>query len=105
MNLDIQKKKCLILEKKINMETLMQKHKQLEISVQMRLRAKILSKGVGSEHRSEKVLKVKDDQMFNLEGGRFLTEITPTELIDNEGYSYDHSSLELEQLCEAIDNA
>ena len=105
MNLDIQKKKCLTLKKKVKMERLQDKYKKLEIAIGMRIRAKILSKGVESEHRSEKVLKVKDDQMFNLEGGRYLVEITPTELIDNNGYSYDHSSLELEQLCEAVDEA
>jgi len=86
------------------METLTQKHKKLEIAVKLRIRAKLLKKGVKSEYRSDTVLKVKDDQCFNLDGGRYLVEISETDLIDNGGYSYNYSCLTLEQLCEAVDN-
>jgi len=86
------------------METLSQKLRKLEIAVSVRIRAKIIDKGVESSHRSHKVLKVRDNQQFNLEGGRYLTEITDTRLIDNEGYEYFHSALELDKLCEAVDS-
>jgi len=86
------------------METLKQKYKKLEVAVKLRIRAKLLKKGVKSEHSSETVLKVKDDQSFNLDGGRYLTEISATDLIDNCGYSYDYSCITLEELCEAVDN-
>lgn len=94
--------------KKNNMaqtKLLVDKLKALEIAIRLRLACKIMDKGVESEHRSEKVLKVKDAQMFNIDGGRWLTEISTTELIDNNGYSYDFSILSIQQLCEAIDNA
>jgi hypothetical protein len=87
-------------------KTLTEKYKALEIAVRLRIAAKILKKGIEGRHRSDKVLAIrKDEHQFNLEGRRYLTEITPTELIDNEGYSYGHSSLTLEQICEAVDNA
>lgn len=88
------------------MKTLTDKYKALEIAVRLRIAAKIQSKGIESRHCSEKVLAIrKDEYQFNLEGRRYLTEITPTELIDNEGHHYFHSVLTLEQLCEAVDNA
>lgn len=87
------------------MKSLKDKYKGLETAVRIRIASKIKSKGTESEHRSERVLKVKDDQQFNIEGGRYLTEITATELIDNDGYAYNHSAIELEKLCEAVDNA
>lgn len=86
------------------METLTEKLDTIKMAIKLRIAGKIIDKGVESKHRSEKVLRVEnEDHMFNLEGGRYLVEITPTELIDNSGYSYGHSSLELEELCEAID--
>lgn len=57
-------------------------------------------KGVKSEHYSDKCLKIKDDElMFNLSGGRYLTEIKKSgrddiELIDDGGYSYQCSAME-----------
>ena len=64
----------------------------------------INEKGVDSEHRSEKCLKIdKDDFMFNLIGGRWLTEISNDSLIDNEGYDYDYNALEIEKLAEIAD--
>jgi len=83
---------------------LIDKFKSLEIALKIKLRAKILDKGTVSKYNSERVLKVKDDQMFNLKDGRYLTEISPTSLNDNEGYSYDFSVLRIEELCEAVDN-
>jgi hypothetical protein len=87
------------------MEKLLDKYNGLEIAVKIRIRAKIISKGNISKFRTEKVLKIKDGQQFNLDGGRYLTEISSTELIDNNGYSYDYSVLPIEKLCEAVDNA
>ena len=86
------------------MKTALQKHKELELFVSNKIAKAIKARGVKSEHRSDLVIKVKDDQMFNLDGGRYLTEITEDELIDDGGYSYHHSVLTLEQLCEIADN-
>ena len=82
------------------------KHKELEREISNRIIALIAEKGVESKSRGSscRVLRIPDEQQFNIEGGRFVTEITDTELIDNCGYSYFHSTLELEQLCEIIDN-
>lgn len=87
------------------MKTLTEKLQALQVAVRLRISAKIMVKGVESEQNSCRVLAVKEDQKFNLSGGRYLTEITAQELIDNEGYTYNHSQLTLEQLCEAVDNA
>jgi hypothetical protein len=40
---------------------------------------------------------------FNLDGGRYLDEITPTQLVDNSGYTYQFHVLTTEQLCEVLD--
>ena len=85
------------------METLTQKLNGLHIAIRIRIAAKILEKGVLSEYSGERVLKPKST--FTLEFGRWLTEITPTELIDNEGYANNHSVMRIEELCEAIDKA
>jgi len=88
------------------METLTQKYQALEVAIRLRIASKIMDKGVESKHRSEKVIAIKKDELqFNLEGGRYLTEITAQELIDNEGYSYNLSVLPIDQLCEAVDNS
>ena len=58
-----------------------------------------------SDHVSTtQCLKIIDDEfMLNLEGGRYLTEITSEELIDNSGYQYNYSVLETEQLLKLFD--
>ena len=86
------------------METLTEKVDTLKMAIRVRIAAKLLEKGVESKHRNEKVLRIKKDaHMFNIAGGRYLVEITPTELIDNNGYSFGHGSISIEDLCEAID--
>ena len=63
------------------------------------------SKGVKSKHSSNIVLQLADEEkMFNLEGGRYLTEITETELIDDRGYTYFLDSITINQLCEVVDS-
>ncbi len=86
------------------MKTKTQKYQELEKEVAVKIEKLIKKKGVESEHITDLVLKIQDDQMFNLEGGRYLTEITSKILIDNNGYSYNHSCLTLEQLCEIADS-
>ncbi len=68
-----------------------------------KLEALIWEKGVESKHNNSKVLRVPDEQAFNLDGNRYLTEITPSELIDDKGYTYNLEVLNLEQLCEVVD--
>jgi hypothetical protein len=85
-------------------ETMLEKYNALQIASRIRISALIMERGVESKHSSEKVLKIKDDQQFNLEGGRYAVEITPTLLIDNEGYQYSHDSLRIEEICEIVDN-
>ncbi len=82
------------------------KYIDLEREVSDEISELIDKKGVESKHRGSgtKVLKVKADQQFNLDGDRYLTEITKTELIDNGGYAYQFSSLALDELCEAVDS-
>lgn len=72
----------------------------------------IEKKGVKSKHYSDNCLKIKsDDLMFNLEGGRYLTEIKHSsshrgeiELVDNSGYSYDDSALDTENYIQVADH-
>ena len=87
------------------MEKLTEKLEELNQAIVQRIIDLMETKGVKSAHRSEIVLSIQDDeQMHNLEGSRWLTEITPTELIDNNGYSYGHDSISTENLCSVIDS-
>ncbi len=46
----------------------------------------------------------KDDLMFNLDGGRYLSDIKENGiLVDNYGYEYYFEILETERLCEVVD--
>lgn len=57
-----------------------------------------------SKSYSVKVIKITDEQlMFNLEGGRYLTEISEENLIDNQGYLYNYSVLPYEDFMELAD--
>lgn len=85
-------------------ETLTQKLDYLKLKIRLRLASKIMDKGVKSKFSSDQVLKVNDKQMFTLEGGRYLTEISERELIDNNGYRYNHDVLPIEELCKVIDS-
>lgn len=80
----------------------------LEILIQeigRRIAELIKAKGEESKHGSDIVLKIKDEeQMYNLEGGRWLVEITENKLIDNEGYSYDLCVLRIGELCGVLDS-
>ena len=87
------------------MKTLTQKFQELEKDIKIKVEKKLRTRGVKSEFRSEKVLKVKrDEDMFNLEGGRYLAELTENELIDSNGYAYNFCCLEIEKLCQVVDN-
>jgi len=68
------------------------------------IHAKILTNGTESEHSHESVIIIEDDNLkFNLDGGRFLTEISTHNLIDNHGYTYSYDVIDLDQLAELTD--
>ena len=61
--------------------------------------------GIESKHTSDKCLIVKnEDCMYNLEGGRYLTEITANELHDNSGYHYSFDVLKIENFLTVVDH-
>ncbi len=91
------------------MKTYSKKLEELLDSVEAKLLKLIDKKGTESEHFSDKSLKIKeDDLMYNLEGGRYLTEITRVdghcELVDNNGYRYYYSALETEKFLKVADH-
>lgn len=62
-------------------------------------------KGVKSKHTSDIVLSIQDEeQMHNLEGGRWLVELNSEVLIDNRGYQYNLEVLDIDKLCEVVDS-
>ena len=63
--------------------------------------------GEESKFRNEQVLRLKkaDDKVaFNLDGSRYLKEISVNELIDNEGYDYSSNAMDAEDFLELVDH-
>ena len=82
----------------------MQKFQVLHDEVLDVLRTIIASEGEKSEFNGHIAVRVKENQQFNLSGGRYLTEINQHHLVDNHGYEYDFYVLSLEQLCDIVDS-
>jgi len=70
----------------------------------IRIHKKIKKSPIISNHIGhEQVIIVDDDRAFNLEGGRWLEEVSETELIDNYGYTYNYSVLDYDDLMNLAD--
>ena len=89
-----------------------QKLSDLYAEARAKLAKRIDKNGLKSKHSSDKSLKIQDDNlMYNLSGGRFLTEIKKVskftdqiELVDNEGYSYNCSVMDTTEFFEVVDH-
>lgn len=69
-----------------------------------RIKRLVADNGVESDYANIEVLKIDNDNLnFNLEGGRYLVEVSKNELIDNHGYRYDFFVLDLELLAQIAD--
>ena len=88
------------------MDTLRGKYTKLEDEVVEKITELLEKKGVNSASQSDtSVLKViNEEMMWNLEGGRYLVELSETSLIDNRGYTYALDILNLERVCEVVDS-
>jgi len=75
---------------------------KLRIDLENKIRRRVAKQTRFSKHQNCKAYLIKRCN-FNLDGGRWLEEITKTNLIDNNGYCYDFNVLTLEQLCEIGD--
>jgi len=85
------------------MEKLTEKLETFNQEIVQRIIDLMETKGAPQDGRM--VLPIQyEEQMYNIEGGRWLVGITPTNLIDNGGYSYSHDAISLENLCLAIDS-
>jgi len=86
--------------------------KELYAEAEAKLAKLIDENGVESKHFSGNCLKIKDDNlMYNISGGRFLTEIRKTssfsdaiELVDNNGYTYTCSVMDSDNFFEVVDH-
>lgn len=83
-------------------ETYARKHNMFRLDIIEKLKFKACKSATQSKHMNTSVLMVKDCQ-FNLSGGRYLTEVSQHELLDESGYRYDFNVLDTEQLCELAD--
>ena len=58
-----------------------------------------------SKHSNESALIIKGNALlYNLEGGRYLTEIVKGNLVDSSGYRYDYSVLDIDKFMEVVDH-
>lgn len=89
-----------------------QKLSDLYAEVRAKLAKRIDENGTESKHFSDKSLKIKDENlMYNLSGGRYLTEIKKVseftdqiELVDNNGYLYECSVMDTTEFFEVADH-
>ena len=64
----------------------------------------IIKHGVKSEYKTNKCLCITEEKYkFYLEGGRYLSELHYSEIVDDSGYSYDYSVLPISDLLELVD--
>ena len=81
-----------------------QQLEELTERVEKSIALSVADKGVASEFMRKMAIKVDDDDhAFNLDGGRWLAEVTQHELIDNKGYQYQFNVLSVEDLCSLAD--
>ena len=63
----------------------------------------VANKGIESKFISKMVIKVDNERSFNLDGSRWLSEVTQNELLDNHGYHYSFNVLSFDDLCDLAD--
>lgn len=79
------------------MEKLVDKLEEFKAEISQRIKFLLQTKGIESQFSTDKVLQITDEeQMLNLEDGRYLVEISENCLIDNCGYRYSHDIIGLE---------
>jgi len=79
-----------------------QKLTKLRVDLEDKISKKAKRQTRYSKYQSNKAILIKRTNI-NLDGGRWLEEVTPYDLIDNKGYTYQYSVLTLEELCELAD--
>jgi hypothetical protein len=85
--------------------TLTEKYEAFWNDIILKLEELIDQKGVESEYSNSRVLKLENkDLMYNLGDSNYVTEISKTALVNENGYTYGHCAIEIEQLCEIIDS-
>ena len=76
---------------------------ELTERVQQSISKNVAEKGTTSEFMSKMAVKVDGEYCYNLDGNRWLVEVTQNELIDNQGYHYSFDVLDLDELCSIAD--
>ena len=76
---------------------------ELTERVQQSISKNVAEKGTTSEFMSKMAVKVDGEHCYNLDGNRWLVEVTQNELIDNQGYQYQFNVLPLDELCGIAD--
>lgn len=81
------------------------KYTQFEQELASEIEVLIKKKGIESEFKNAKVLKLKDEHQYNLEGcDTYAVELEVGTFIGHNGHAYSHSVLSLEKLCEIVDS-
>jgi len=81
------------------------KYKKLEQEISVKIDALIKRKGVVSQFSNKKVLKLNDENQYNMVGcNTYAVEITGSYIVGENGHDYFYSSLSLETLCKIVDS-
>ena len=85
--------------------TYQDKYNKLEQEISKKIEALIKRKGVESQFSSKKVLKLNDENQYNMIGcNTYAVEITGSYIIGENGHQYYYSALSLERICEIVDS-
>ena len=64
----------------------------------------IIKHGISSEHMNCECLRITEEKYnFNLDGGRYLSELHYSRMLDDGGYAYNYSVLPTSDLLELVD--
>jgi len=86
------------------MKTFTERYKILLNEINRILIDLIEKQKIESNHTTDYCLRIIDEEkMYNVLGGRYIVEVTASVIIDNEGYQYNQSVIDVEEYLDLID--
>lgn len=86
-------------------KTFTEKLEELRMDAEKSIEKAIKKRGVESDWLHETVIKIEEVEFnFNMDGHRYLAEISHAKLIDSSGYDYSWEMLDDSEICKLADH-